>query len=222
MEFPYEIRKVPGEQALNVLAQLQRKTDVYPVILGNADAFSRVAEAFEMNDDNSIEDILEMATASEPLMWLADRQASDPEYYEIPQGEWPDGDDYPNNSLSAHCDVFTRKPLDEVFIALIPTDSSWKVPAYLRIGGWNECPGAEVHSMMFKYWLEKHGARVACVADDVIEFQVEHPPQTREQALQLAKEQYIYCADIVQQGTESIEALASALLKAPVWYFWWD
>ncbi|WP_414650247.1 DUF4253 domain-containing protein, partial [Duganella sp.] len=34
--------------------------------------------------------------------------------------------------------------------------------------------------------------------------------------------QYLYCADIVDQGTESIEALAATLLNARVWYFWWD
>jgi Domain of unknown function (DUF4253) len=222
MEFPYEVTKVPGNQALDALAQLQKRTDVYPVILGDSDTFNRVAEAFEMNDGSPVDALLEAASKIEPLKWLANRQASDPDYYEICEGEWPEGEDYPNTSLSAHCNIRTRKPFDEVFIALVPTDSSWKVPAYLRIGGWNECPSGEEHAAIFKYWHEKYGASVACIADDVIEFQVERPPETREQALQLAKEQYVYCADIVHQGTESIEALASTLVKAPVWYFWWD
>jgi Domain of unknown function (DUF4253) len=40
----------------------------------------------------------------------------------------------------------------------------------------------------------------------------------RERAL----EQYVYCADIVRQGSDSIEVLAAGLVEAPVWYFWWD
>lgn len=222
MEFPYEVRKVAGSEALEALAQLQLRSDIYPIILGDADSLSRVVEAYEMNDGKSIEEILNAASQIDPLSWFSDRQESDPEYYEITEAEWPEGEDFPNKSLSAHCDVRTRKPLSEVFIALIPTDSSWKVPAHLRIGGWNACPSAEEHSAIFKYWQEKYDARVVCIADDVIEFQVNRPPQTRAEALQLAKEQYIFCADIVQQGTESIEALASTLVKAPVWYFWWD
>jgi hypothetical protein len=40
--------------------------------------------------------------------------------------------------------------------------------------------------------------------------------------MQLAMEQYLYCADIVDQGVESVANLATLLLKQKVWYFWWD
>lgn len=33
---------------------------------------------------------------------------------------------------------------------------------------------------------------------------------------------YALCADIVDQGTESIEALAAQLLVSNSWFFWWD
>jgi hypothetical protein len=38
----------------------------------------------------------------------------------------------------------------------------------------------------------------------------------------LAKEQYAYCADIVEQGVGTIEALAATLLNGHIWFFWWD
>jgi len=38
----------------------------------------------------------------------------------------------------------------------------------------------------------------------------------------LAKEQFLYCSDIVEQGAGSIRNLASILLNGRAWYFWWD
>jgi len=75
---------------------------------------------------------------------------------------------------------------------------------------------------LFKKWQNEYSAKVACVTGDVIEFTVENPPTTKEQALQLAEEQFIYCSDIVFQGVETIENLASTLLNSKVWYFWRD
>lgn len=222
MEFPFEVHRIPGNQALNKLAELQALNKGYPVILGDADTFDRIAETIEMNGGQSIEELVNAARQIDPENWFSEREESDPEYYEIEEDEWPQGEESSNDSLSAHCDVLTGQPYPEVYLALIPAPEAWMVPCYLRIGGWNECPNAEEHAAVFKYWGEKYGATVACIADDVIEFQVARPPATREEALRLAKEQYIYCADIVQQGTETIEALASTLLNGKVWYFWWD
>jgi hypothetical protein len=95
-------------------------------------------------------------------------------------------------------------------------------PCFLRIGNWNAVPKAQEHAAIFKYWQEKFGASVACIADDVIELTVIRPAATRDEALALARQQYVYCADIVDQGVGSIEALAATLIGSTVWYFWWD
>ena len=42
------------------------------------------------------------------------------------------------------------------------------------------------------------------------------------EALDLAREQYAYCPDLVDQGTETLSALAASLLKDEWWHFWWD
>lgn len=221
MAVPFEVRKVAGNQALEALADLQRGNEGYPVIVGGADSLESVSEMSKMDSDRTLEEILAQASEINPQEWFVEQEESEPEYYEIDEGDWPEADT-PLDHLTAHQDAISGRPLGEVFIALVPTDTSWNVPAYLRIGGWNACPNTEEHVAIYKYWEEKYGARVACIADDVIEFQVARPPQTRAEAYELAKEHYIFCADIVQQGTESIEALASSLVKAPVWFFWWD
>ncbi len=57
---------------------------------------------------------------------------------------------------------------------------------------------------------------------DVIEVLVQRPPDTKEAAFKLAREQYLYCPDNVEQGAGSLHALAASLWRSPSWYFWWD
>jgi hypothetical protein len=38
----------------------------------------------------------------------------------------------------------------------------------------------------------------------------------------LAREQYLYCSDIVWQGVGSVSNLSKTLLNSNYWYFWWD
>lgn len=222
MSFPYQVHQVHGNEALAKLAQLKSAGNGFPVILGDADSFAHAEETVEDNSDQSVDELIEAARGIDPANWFVERQASDPEYYDIGENEWPDGDHGTAHGLSSHRDVLTGEPFSAVSIAVIPAAEAWMVPCYLRIGGWNECPNAEEHAALFKYWGEKYGATAACTTTDVIEMNVSRPPTTREDALELAKEQYLYCADIVNQGTETIEALAAALIDAPVWFFWWD
>ena len=91
----------------------------------------------------------------------------------------------------------------------------------MPFGGWNECPLPEDHIAVAKYWYEKYGAVPAVITEDVLEFSVPAPVK-REEAQALAWEQYLYCADIVVQGCESIGLLADILSKSTTWFFWWD
>jgi hypothetical protein len=124
--------------------------------------------------------------------------------------------------LSVARDILSRKPKKEVIIGLIPAPEPWQVPAVLRPGDWNDCPGPEVHVALFKRWYERYGAIVTSMSFDVIEFSVERPPRTMEDARGLAREQFVYCTDIVHQGVGTLDNLARALLNAGNWYFWWD
>lgn len=75
---------------------------------------------------------------------------------------------------------------------------------------------------MFKRWNDLYGAEVIGMLPDLIEMYVPRPPIDRAQALQLSWEQFVYCRDIVYQGTQTLAALAALLLQGPAWFFWWD
>lgn len=222
MVFPFAIHQVHGSEALAKYATLGAAGGGIPVILGSEESVEHLAERFEDDGEPSVDVLLALARRIDAENWFVQRQAEDPEYYDMEENDWPEEDPGSAESLSAHLDTLTRKPLAKVAIAMVPAAEAWMVPCYLRIGGWNECPNAEEHAALFKYWGEKYGAIVACVTDDVIEMTVTRPPATRDDALALAREQYLYCPDIVDQGTESIEALAAALINSTVWFFWWD
>lgn len=222
MTYPYPIIRVPGSKALETLSELRTAGTGVPVILGSNETFERLVEAMEMNQDESVEALIASAREIDIHEWLRERAAAEPDYYEMEASEWPEDPPPPTTSLIAHCDILTEQPYDEVVITTIPAEESWMVPCYLRIGGWNECPRAEEHAALFKHWYQQHGATVACITDDIIELTVERPADTREEALALARQQFVYCADIVDQGVGSLEALAATLLGGTVWYFWWD
>ena len=140
-------------------------------------------------------------------------------------GTWPEAAE-PHNYFSipyAWTDDFTRlEPLPSVRVALVPTTAAWEVPAYLKFGGWNDCPAPHEHVAVLKHWHELYGAQLVGLAHDVLELGVTRPPKDRTGALIAALEQYAYCPDLVDQGTESLAALAATLQDASVWYAWWD
>ena len=220
MDFPFEIIRVPGAEALSNLAALRLRGDVYPVLLGNAENIEILLENYEFLEE-STEELLGAAEEIDPDEWFSTRLDADPEYYEEERGEWPE-DVQPDSTILGHIDLISGEPHPEVAIALVPSDAAWKVPCHLKFGGWNECPFPAEHSALMKRWQEKYGAEVVTISHDTVEMQVRRPPETREEAMALAREQFIYCADIVSQGTQTIEALAASLIKAPTWFFWWD
>jgi hypothetical protein len=98
----------------------------------------------------------------------------------------------------------------------------WEIPAYLRFGDWNDCPAPEMHVAVLQYWAKEYDIEIYSMAGDVTECLVARPPASRGAAMKLAHEQFLYCTDIVLQGTESLAVLAATLEDSAVWYFWWD
>ena len=149
-----------------------------------------------------------------------DLEEDEPGYWEQLMGEVSDGEGI-DCFLSLR--DFNGKKTVPVVLAEIPVKNPWEVFAYLPFGGWNECPTNEEHMAVAKYWFEKYGAVPALMTHDVLEYGL---PTVygipREQALDLALEQYAYCNDIVDQGVETIGRLADGLSKSFYWYFWWD
>lgn len=164
-------------------------------------------EEYGMDEDFDAEDV--------------DEDDDDFDEEDIANFEWT-GEKAGEMSFSLANDLLTGKPVKDLIGVEINAEASWQIPAYFRYGGWNECPDPEAQCAIWKYWEEKYGAKIVGVSHDVIEAWVENPPQTKEDAMQLAMEQYLYCSDIVDQGVESVENLATTLFKQNVWFFWWD
>jgi len=137
-----------------------------------------------------------------------------------PVGDWPASPE-PSIGLSVARDLSGR-PFSKVFIGVAPTDDWTTIPAYLRWGNWNACPAAEYHVAAMRTWRDRYGAELIGMSSDTLNVRVATKPATREEALALARDQYIYCADIVDQGAQTYSALAAYLMANDWWYFWWD
>lgn len=220
MNLPFEVIRVSGAEALSRIGSLRHEGSVYPVLLGNTEDVEILLENYESQSE-SPDQLVSVAKQIDPQSWFSERTEADADYYEEKRGDWPE-DAQPNTTILGHMDLLTKKPHREVAIALIPTGDSWKVPCYLKFGGWNECPFPAEHAAVMRRWQAKYGAEVVTITQDTVEMRVEHPPMSRDEALALAREQFVYCADIVSQGTQTIDALAASLLDAPTWFFWWD
>lgn len=118
-----------------------------------------------------------------------------------------------------------KKDLDKdesLVIFKVPIKEPWKIFAWFPFGGWNECPDVEDIMAVCKYWYEKYDAVPAVIQGDILEMYTPSPISDIDTAFLLAKEQYGFCNDIVDQGTGTIKLLAETLVNSPVWFFWWD
>jgi hypothetical protein len=128
----------------------------------------------------------------------------------------------PNTKFRSVHDVLSGKPLKNVIVSLWPTSEGSEVPALMRYGGWNSCSMLHVQVALLRRWKSEYDAELVVIVGDVVELRVGKPPKTDAAAMELAREQYIYCDDIVTQGTITLERLAESLKNGTVWYFWWD
>lgn len=106
----------------------------------------------------------------------------------------------------------------ELYLVEIPVKEPWQIFAYIPFGDWNECPKAEEHMAIAKYWFEKYGACVAYISNDVIEYYLSSP--VTGNTMPIAEEHLGYSVDILQG--DNLTSLASQLKKSSIWYFWWD
>ena len=217
---------VDGPDAVETLMARRKQfptTGEYPFLIGDEEGLDRVNESAEC-EDRSVEAILEASETVDLDGWIAGRRAEVAEYgfteAEV-QGTWPA--EVPGvGELSLHRDILTGDIWPKVILGLASLKQPWELPAVLKYGGWNDCPAPEGHCAFFRKWQQEYGAQIAGVSGDVIECVVSNPPLDQETAYELAWEQYWYCADIVEQGCETVSDLAATVLESSYWYFWWD
>lgn len=216
---PFEIAYCPGEKALEYLTHYRsegKRAGFTTIMMGGKEDAEMLAEDREFGGASS-EDSLATASTIDVDNWLSERAGE----YEPEIGDWPDQAPTPG-SIGVHLEILSGKPKKEVAIVKIPTPRNWEAPAFVGMGGWNECPDAAVITAFAKRWFERYGAEIVSITHDVMEFTITRPPADRDLALTLAREQYLFCSDIVDQGVGEISALAATLLHSNYWYFWWD
>lgn len=236
--FPFPLVTVHGNAALAEWERQRTKPGIWPVVIGSDEDLARLAGGIEDLDERDVPAILAAAAALDhpeslrahkraedeaALKWLADHgQAGAVEPDHQPElGAWPARVDT-SLRLTVAEDILKRRPLDRVHIALIPAANGWEAIAHLKWGGWNDNPSAEYHVAALKAWHEHYGAELVGLNSDTMNLRVARRPASREDALDLAREQYLYCADIVDQGVETLSALAATLEANDWWFFWWD
>lgn len=241
--FPYPIVRAPGSEALQVWRRLRAKGGT-PVILGGEPDFERVAgfREIQAEDDLTPQRILAKAATYNFPEDLRARVARERGAFQEPPisgaethsraeveaapDAWPDRAPA-DPGLTVNAEFVTAesgysvRPYDEVVIAHLPTDDWTEAFAYLAFGGWNACPMPHEHVAAFRYWTARYDLALVGMSGDVLNLRAGRAPQTRAKALSLAREQYDFCADIVDQGI-GLQALAAGLMAGNWWYFWWD
>lgn len=232
---PYERITVSGAQALEEWEKLKSAGRGWPVIIGEDNDLERIADQFSMNNPGvsgvsapglevrSPKDILAAAAKltfpTDLQKWSGAYAADD---LRAPVGDWPPKVDVGPPGPSLATNILSGKFHDRVHILLIPTKFGWEVPAYLRWGDWNACPPPEHHVAALRSWHSAFAVDLVGINGDTINLRAAGRPKTRESAMKLAREQYGYCPDIVDQGVGTISALAATLMASEWWYLWWD
>jgi len=216
---PFRTISVRGVNALKQVEAYRQAfaqgSRLYPFLIGDASDLESLLESVEEAPEDGGQAILAAARDLDAAEWLrANGQAKPP--------RWRDSDAGPGRQVQTQFDVLSGRLKPLMFIGLVELTEPAELFARLGYGGWNDCPGPEVHVALHRQWRERFGAEPIAVTGDVVECWVNQPPSDRKAALALATEQAAYCADIVEQGAGSVAALAATLLEAPVWYFWWD
>jgi hypothetical protein len=139
-------------------------------------------------------------------------------------GTWPEdppadaGLSFPDKYEVSNGEVVAKK-VERVMIATFPTDDWTEVFAYAGFGGWNACPWPHEHVAAFRHWTARYRLELVSMSHDTLQLRAARRPETREEALTLAREQYDYCPDL---GEQSLSELAASLMVNDWWFFWWD
>lgn len=112
----------------------------------------------------------------------------------------------------------SSRAFPQAAIARIPTAESWQIPLHLNFGGWNSAPKPAEIAAFAQRWKALYGADIACITADTLEFAVERPPATFEEAKRLALEHTLFCSEDLGEMSDYVASLRSARS----WFFWWD
>lgn len=212
-----QIIKVPGKESLNELNRLRKESKasgLHPFIVGTDRELEELRAVINPPPDGGVE-ILAQAEAFDAATWLAENSPK-------AKISWPRKAATQNNTFLSLYDLSTKQLKPEVNLVLIKAARPSEVFAVLGYGDWNDCPAPHIHVALHKYWFKKFKSSLVTLQSDVVECFVGEPPSEKDDVSTLAREQYAYCYDIVEQGAGTLGKLASSLQASKYWYFWWD
>ncbi|QIK72105.1 DUF4253 domain-containing protein [Propioniciclava coleopterorum] len=150
---------------------------------------------------------------------LADYAGEDDE--EVPGEPWRRTPGAPASATREQGPVDLPAPFEVQSLLLVPVTRPADAPA--QLGWWGPCnyglTGGDV-SAVLRSWEDRFGAVLVGIGFDTLTLHVDAPP-AGENATRLAQEWFAFCPDAIDQGVESIQALAE-LAHERIWWFWWD
>jgi hypothetical protein len=217
------------------LDEWQRLRDAgrgWPVIVGNDADLYAIAEQFSADDPDVMgaRAFGTQAQSPERILAAADKLKLPEDLPRVPryranripaEGNWPGDFALPAGAVFTP-NILERREKEHVHMLLIPARGSWEVPAYLRWGGWNDCPAPEYHVAALRHWHERYGAELVTLNRDSMNLRVSRLPKGREEAMALAREHLRYCPESIDPSGQTIADSASWLTALDWWFFWWD
>jgi hypothetical protein len=216
IKLPFEYENLSGREAFGIVSGNNKNQNRSTIVLDDVEYLKQML----YYNKESVGDIINRASTMKAELILS-YQTSLSEFYNktnrsshIKETLTQCSKEFDNN--------FGFKSSPEVTVGYIPTKNNFEIPAYLKFGGWNECPKPEEHVCIHRYWFNKYSSKIIFVSSHSMDCILEYPPDNADEALKLAHEQYMYCKDIIIQGSGSISSLAGKLLNNPHWHFFWD
>ena len=172
--------KITGVKAISDLnARLAEypKTSQYPFSIGDSEELALLEESFEFNEQMP-DDIIRASLEINLDRWITSRR-SEAEEYEFSAddilGEWP-GEIDEKGSISLHKNILNGKIKPEIHLGIASIEEPWHLPAMLKYGAWNDCPGAEIQLCISSSMARRiRCEQIVGVSHDVIECIVKKP-----------------------------------------------
>jgi len=104
-------------------------------------------------------------------------------------------------------------------VSVVKATSIGEVLAIMGTNGWNYDMSPEDVIAQVNEWDERFGLVLRGAAYDWFEAEFLQQPADM---LEYADEVYVFCPDVVDQGTETVEVLAEEMTRTNTLFCWWD
>jgi hypothetical protein len=104
-------------------------------------------------------------------------------------------------------------------VSVLKTADQFEVLRVMGTNGWNYDLSPDSVIACLKQWDAEYGLAVRGAGFDWVEAVIERLPSDMRA---FAESVYAFCPDVVEQGTQTVAALADEMRRAGTLYLWWD